>query len=141
MRNFIALACGALAGAGLMISGMTDTTVIPGFLDIPGAWHPTLAFVLGAAVLPMMVAWRIVARRSAPVLGAAFPEFATDRLDRRLIIGSSIYGIGWGLAGLCPGPALASITFGGTGGLVFMGAMLAGMFVAPPLSTRLEVAA
>ncbi len=141
MRNFIALACGALAGAGLMISGMTDTTVIQGFLDITGAWNPTLAFVLGAAVLPMMAAWRIAARRSAPVLGAAFPEFATDRLDRRLIIGSSIYGIGWGLAGLCPGPALASITFGGTGGLVFMGAMLAGMLVAPPLSSRLEVAA
>jgi uncharacterized membrane protein YedE/YeeE len=89
----------------------------------------------------MMVAWRIAARRDVAVLGTAFPEIATDRPDRRLIVGSTMFGVGWGLAGLCPGPALASITFGGTGGLVFLAAMLAGMLVAPPLSSRLEAAA
>ena len=127
MRNFIALTCGALAGAGLMVSGMTDTTGIQGFLDISGDRDPTLASGLGAAVLPMMVAWRIAAARPAPVCAAAFPGPAAARLDPRLLGGAALFGAGWGLVGFRPGPALTALGTGSTEALIFTVAMLTGM--------------
>lgn len=131
MRALFAALAGGIFGAGLLLSGMTDTTKVQGWLDVFGAWDPTLAFVLGGAILPMSIAWRVAARRQTALLGTPLPEAANQTLDRDLIIGSLIFGAGWALAGLCPGPAIASLSFGGWGGAVFLSAMLAGMFAAP----------
>lgn len=120
-----------------MISGMTDTTKVQGWLDIFGNWDPTLAFVMGGAIVPMMIAWRLVPDRK-PLSGGNFPTMVQHELDRRLIIGSVMFGMGWGLAGLCPGPAIASLTYGGTGGVVFLISMLAGMYAAPAVSAKLD---
>ena len=131
MQYLISFVAGGLFGLGLLVSGMTDTTKVQGWLDIFGDWDPTLAFVLGGAILPMAVAWRVRARMTAPLAGTRFPEPATGGITRELAIGSALFGLGWGLAGLCPGPALASVSFGGWGGLVFLLAMAAGMIAAP----------
>ena len=139
MRLFFALLAGGLFGAGLHLSGMTDTTKVQGWLDVFGQWDPTLAFVMGGAILPMMVAWRLT-RVTRPLVGGAFPPAPLPELDRRLIVGSVLFGMGWGLAGLCPGPAIASLSYGGISGIVFLAAMLTGMFVAPGLRDRLDSA-
>ena len=140
-RNLFSFLAGGLFGAGLLVSGMTDTTKVIGWLDIFGAWDPTLAFVLGGAILPMTVAWNFASRRARSVLGTEFPGKPDPRLGRNLVIGSVLFGAGWGLAGLCPGPAVASISWGGVGGLTFLAAMIAGMAVAPVLRERLDRAA
>jgi uncharacterized membrane protein YedE/YeeE len=137
MRFLVAALAGALFGAGLFVSGMTDTTKVQGWLDVFGSWDPTLAFVLGGAILPMAVAWRIAAR-GRPLTADSFPAPPEPRLDHRLVVGSILFGIGWGLAGLCPGPAIASLGYGGVGGLLFLVAMLAGMGAAPRIGTRLD---
>lgn len=132
MRNLISLSSGALFGLGLLISGMTDTTRVQGWLDIFGDWDPTLAFVLGGAILPMAVAWRIAERRRAPLAGGSFPARPVQEITPKLAIGSLIFGAGWGLAGLCPGPSFASLSYGGSEGLLFVAAMIAGMLLAVP---------
>ena len=131
---------GGIFGAGLLISGMTDTVKVQGWLDVFGDWDATLAFVMGGAILPMAVAWRIAARRETSYLGFALPEPPKREVGPNLIIGSVLFGMGWALAGLCPGPAIASLSFGGWGGLVFLLALLAGMIVAPVLRTRIDAA-
>lgn len=138
MRQVFAFGWGALFGVGLLISGMTDTRKVIGWLDVFGDWDPTLAFVMSGAVGVMFVAWAIAGRRSGPIFGGAFPAPSEPRLGRNLIIGSVLFGVGWGLVGLCPGPALASLTWGGVEGLVFLVAMLAGMVTAPPVRARLD---
>lgn len=138
MRTLTAFLIGGLFGAGLLVSGMTDTTRVQGWLDVFGNWDPTLAFVLGGAILPMALAWRIAARRRLSLLGSPLPENPDQRLGPDLIIGSVLFGAGWGLAGLCPGPALASLSFGGTGGVAFLLAMAAGMLAAPAIRTRID---
>ena len=137
MRLITAFLAGGLFGVGLLISGMTDTRKVIGWLDIFGDWDPTLAFVMGGAIIPMAIAWQIAARRSAPALGGSFPTPPEPRLGRNLVVGSVLFGAGWGLAGLCPGPAIASITWGGTGGAVFLVAMILGMVAAPPVKQSL----
>ena len=137
MRAVLALLSGALFGAGLHVSGMTDTARVRGFLDFAGAWDPTLAFVMGGAILPMAVAWRF-ARSGKPIAGSSFPPPPSDAITRPLILGSVLFGVGWGLVGLCPGPALASLSYGGWPGLVFLAAMLAGMWATPPLRRMLD---
>lgn len=140
-RNVFAVLAGALFGAGLLISGMTDTIKVQAWLDVFGVWDATLAFVMGGAILPMALAWRIAARQSAPVLGGHFPEAPKREVGPNLVIGSVLFGMGWALAGLCPGPALASIGYGGWGGLVFLLAMSAGMLAAPMVRARIDGAA
>lgn len=135
LRLIMAALAGGLFGAGLLVSGMVDTTKVQGWLDVFGDWDPTLAFVMGGAILPMAVAWRIAARRKVALLGTPIPPRPEPKLDHSLILGSVLFGAGWGLVGLCPGPALASLTFGGWGGLLFLIAMAAGM-VATPLVRR-----
>ncbi|MCB1312036.1 MAG: hypothetical protein KDK29_09175 [Sedimentitalea sp.] len=137
MRILVALLAGSLFGSGLFVSGMTDTRKVQGWLDVFGDWDPTLAFVMGGAILPMILAWRLTEGRT-PFAGGAFSPLPRPELDHRLITGSVLFGIGWGLAGLCPGPAVASVSYGGIGGLVFLGAMLAGMAAAPRASARLD---
>ena len=141
MRTLFSLFAGGLFGAGLLVSGMTNTDKVQGWLDIFGNWDPTLAFVLGGAILPMAVAWNIAARRATALLGNPLPGKPGREIDGNLVIGSLMFGAGWGLVGLCPGPAIASISWGGLGGLVFLGAMLAGMLVAPALRARVNAVA
>ena len=138
MRLIFAALAGGLFGAGLYVSGMTDTAKVQGWLDVFGNWDPTLAFVMGGAIIPMAIAWQIAARRSAPVTGGTFPAPPEPRLGRNLVLGSVLFGMGWGLVGLCPGPVVASLSYGGAGVWVFLGAMLAGMAAAPFVRRRLD---
>jgi len=137
MRILLSLLAGSLFGGGLFISGMTDTTKVQGWLDVFGNWDPTLAFVMGGAIIPMFFAWRLTTGRK-PLAGGEFPALPRPELDHRLITGSVLFGMGWGLAGLCPGPAVASLTYNGVGGLLFMVAMLAGMGAAPVIGRNLD---
>lgn len=140
-RNLYALLAGGLFGAGLFTSGMTDTAKVQGWLDLFGAWDPTLAFVLTGAILPMALAWRIGRRREVALLGDPIPASGDARVSLNLVTGSFIFGAGWGLAGLCPGPAVASLSYNGVGGIVFLAAMATGMLLATrvkPVVERLE---
>ncbi|WP_146587236.1 YeeE/YedE family protein [Puniceibacterium confluentis] len=138
MRMLFAFIAGSLFGIGLHLSGMTDTAKVQGFLDIFGNWDPTLAFVMGGAIVPMSLAWRLAQRRAEPLAGGRFPAPPTPRLDRRLVTGSVMFGMGWGLAGLCPGPAIAALSYGGAPLVVFVLAMLAGMWLAPRARSYLD---
>ena len=127
MRWLAALLSGTLFGAGLALSGMMDPARVRGFLDIFGAWDPTLAFVMGGAVIVMAGAWAIQRRMKGPALDETFSLPGTKKLDARLIGGSALFGAGWGLAGLCPGPGIASLTTSPLPAAVFVVAMIAGM--------------
>ena len=128
-RNTIiaSFAAGAIFGLGLVISGMANPAKVLGFLDIAGNWDPTLAFVMGGAMLVMAVAWIVQRRLAAPINGPSFHLPGTALIDRRLIGGAVLFGIGWGLAGLCPGPAIASLGTALAPAAIFVAAMLAGM--------------
>jgi uncharacterized membrane protein YedE/YeeE len=121
---------GALVGAGLAISSMTDRQVVLGFLDVAGDWNPTLAFVMGGAVAVTAIAFRLVLRRGTPALDDRFRLPQGEEIDRRLLAGAAIFGIGWGLAGFCPGPALVGVAAGLADAWVFLPAMVAGSFLA-----------
>ena len=138
LRHLIGLIAGGIFGAGLLLSGMTNTLKVQGWLDVFGNWDPTLAFVLGGAILPMAVAWRIAARRRVSILGYDLPAPPKREVGPNLVIGSTLFGAGWALAGLCPGPALASVSYGGWGGLVFLLAMAGGMLAAPRLRAAID---
>lgn len=136
-RSILALIAGGLFGLGLRVSGMTDTRRVQGWLDIFGDWDPTLAFVMGGAIVPMAIAWRLTQGR-APLVGGSFPAPPDPKVGRPLVVGSILFGMGWGLAGLCPGPAIAALGFGGWPVLVFFAAMLTGMLFAPKLRQMLD---
>ncbi len=141
MRGIFSLSSGALFGLGLLISGMVDTNRVQGWLDIFGDWDPTLAFVLGGAIIPMAIAWRISGMRISPLAGGTFPARPPQKVTLDLAVGSMIFGAGWGLAGLCPGPSFASLSFGGWEGMLFVGSMIVGMLLAVPAKrVRLEIA-
>lgn len=128
MRRLVfAALSGALFGAGLLVSGMTRPEKVRGWLDVFGNWDPTLGFVLAGAILPMAIAWRIAARRHASVTGQPFPAPSAPLIDARLIAGSALFGLGWGLSGLCPGPSMATLGIGGAPFWAFFAAMVAGM--------------
>lgn len=124
-----ALGAGALFGLGLAVSGMTDARRIQGFLDVFGYFDPSLLFVLGGAVMTTVVLFRFVLRQPHPLLERSFHLPGNDRIDGRLLGGAAIFGIGWGLAGYCPGPALTGLGVGATEALWFVPAMLAGMAI------------
>ncbi|WP_370227211.1 DUF6691 family protein [Cognatishimia sp.] len=136
-RSFFAFLAGGIFGAGLLVSGMTDTAKVQGWLDIFGAWDPTLAFVMGGAILPMAIAWRLTIGRT-PMLGGSFPAKPEIEFDRNLVLGSVLFGAGWGLSGLCPGPSIASLSYGGWPHILFFVAMVAGMIATPSLRRRLD---
>ena len=125
-RAALALALGLLFGLGLTLSGMTDPGNVLAFLDFAGAWDPSLALVMVGAIATFGVAFRVARRRPAPVLGGRFPRLPR-RLDGRLLAGAALFGAGWGLAGLCPGPALVNLGAGASDAALFVVAMTAGM--------------
>jgi uncharacterized membrane protein YedE/YeeE len=127
MQIVMAFAVGLVFGLGLIVSGMSDPSKVLGFLDLAGQWDPSLGFVMGGAVLVGLVAFRIAGKRERALLGGMMQLPAARHIDRRLVLGSLAFGIGWGLAGYCPGPALASLATGGVKPLIFSAAMLAGM--------------
>lgn len=121
-----ALVCGTLFGAGLALSRMIDPTVVLGFLDVAGNWNPTLAFVMGGALAVAAPGFWLARRRRSPMLAADFQIPARRDIDWRLVAGAVIFGAGWGLAGICPGPAIAGLASGARPFLIFVPAMLAG---------------
>ena len=129
MFPLAALVAGALFGLGLAMSGMTDPRIVLGFLDVFGDFDPTLLFVLGGAVLTTALLFRLVLRRPGPVLAETFQLSNLRHVDRRLIGGAALFGIGWGIAGYCPGPGLAGLGIGSTEALWFVPAMIIGMLV------------
>jgi uncharacterized membrane protein YedE/YeeE len=127
MNAVWAFVAGLFFGLGLIVSGMTDPSKIIGFLDIAGAWDPSLAFVMGGAVLVGLIAFRFARQRAASFLGGAMHLPSARQIDRPLIIGSLAFGVGWGLAGYCPGPAVVAFGAGQDQAVVFVIAMIAGM--------------
>jgi uncharacterized membrane protein YedE/YeeE len=130
IRHIItALASGVLFGAGLAVSGMADPARVRGFLDIFGPWDPTLVFVMAGAVLVMTVAWLMKRRTTRPVIALQYHIPAIQPLDVPLIAGGMLFGIGWGMTGLCPGPAIADLALAPRTAAEFVSAMLAGMLL------------
>jgi uncharacterized membrane protein YedE/YeeE len=133
-RTIVAALSGALFAVGLVLSGMTQPSKVLGFLSVSGRWDPSLAFVMGGAIAVMapIVAW--TRRRGRPVFDATLHEPATRPIDARLIGGSVLFGVGWGMGGLCPGPALLSIATGAPSVLAFVIAMLFGIWAVDGLA-------
>lgn len=139
MRNVIGFATGLIFGLGLIISGMANPAKVLNFLDIFGTFDPSLAFVMGGAVLVAFIGYRLTWRRSAPLLGGKFELPTRKDLEPRLITGATLFGLGWGLGGFCPGPALTTLPLAATGTLVFVPAMLAGMWLARMVPASLHM--
>lgn len=127
MKLFAALACGVAFGAGLTLAGMTDPSRVIGFLDMYGQWDPSLAVVMASALAITLPAFRWAGRRARPMLEHRFHHPERTRVDHELIRGAIVFGIGWGLAGLCPGPAIAALASGEPQLVAFVLAMLVGM--------------
>jgi uncharacterized protein len=118
---------GIVFGLGLVLSGMTDPAKVLGFLDLAGSWDPSLGLVMGGAIAVAAIPFAIAKRRPTSLLGAPTQLPSARRIDQRLVVGSIVFGIGWGIAGFCPGPALASLGTGAPKAVVFVLAMLVGM--------------
>ena len=127
--NVAAFISGLLFATGLAIGGMTDPAKILAFLDITGDWDPSMILVMGGAVTVYTVGFRLIVRRPAPVFSPRFVLPAARAVDARLITGAAIFGVGWGLAGLCPGPALTSLATGSAGVIAFVATMLVGLWI------------
>ncbi|TAD74091.1 MAG: YeeE/YedE family protein [Sphingomonadales bacterium] len=127
--TLVPLAAGTIFGAGLTIGGMTDPARVRGFLDLFGDWDPTLAFVMGGAVLVMALAWMLQRRMLRPFLAEGFALPDRSDITPRLVGGSALFGIGWAIAGLCPGPGFAALAIEPLSAAIFVAAMLAGMLL------------
>lgn len=129
MQLFISFFAGLLFGLGLLISGMSNPEKVLSFLDITGTWDPSLVLVMGGAIGIALIPFRIAAKSSVTLLGDPIVPPNKQTIDAKLILGSALFGIGWGLAGICPGPAITLIGAGITDGFIFVLAMLAGMWI------------
>ncbi len=129
LRMLVNLFAGAFFGLGLAVSGMVDPAKVIGFLDVAGDWDPTLAFVMGGALLVTIPAFRLIFKRPRPVLADEFELPTKKELDAQLLGGSALFGVGWGLSGFCPGPAVTALATGLTPVFAFVVAMLAGMAI------------
>jgi hypothetical protein len=127
MQALVALVCGVVFGAGLAISGMTNPAKVLAFLDVAGAWDPTLLFVMGGALAVSAVGYAVSRQRVRPWLAETFQIPTRRDLDAQLVLGAILFGVGWGLVGVCPGPALANLARFAPEGFVFVAAMLAGV--------------
>jgi uncharacterized protein len=137
MRNILALAVGLLFGVGLCLSGMTEPAKVLGFLDVAGLWDPSLAFVMGGAVLVSLVGFGLAKRRRLALDGEPMQIPTSRVIDQPLIIGSLLFGVGWGLAGICPGPGIVDVGFLDPRALIFVLAMAIGMFAHRLIRLRL----
>ncbi len=129
MRIAFGFLSGLVFGLGLVVSGMANPAKVLNFLDLAGTWDPSLAFVMVGATATAFVGYRLVWRRSSPVLATTFDVPTHTRIDRQLIAGAVLFGIGWGIGGLCPGPAWTALSLLAPGTLVFLPAMLAGLWL------------
>jgi len=139
-RNLFAALAGGIFGLGLVVSDMTNTAKVQGWLDVFGDWNPTLAFVLGGAVIPTFFAWIYARRMGQSALGSPLPQLPGPVVGPDLVVGSLLFGAGWGLSGLCPGPSMAELGFGGWQSLLFLVAMMAGMVATPVIRANLPPA-
>lgn len=126
-RDLVALVTGLLFAIGLGIAGMTDPARVLAFLDITGAWNPNLALVMAGGIAVVLPVHRVLLGRKSPLLDAKFHWPTRSDIDRPLLLGAVLFGLGWGIAGICPGPALTALAGGQTGMLLFVGAMALGM--------------
>jgi uncharacterized membrane protein YedE/YeeE len=140
MLIFTSLLAGLVFGLGLIVSGMANPAKVIGFLNLAGPWDPSLAFVMAGAIAVGAVAFFVARRRSVSLLGAAMKLPTARDIDRRLVLGSLVFGVGWGLAGFCPGPALVALGMGEFKAMVFVAAMLVGMGAFELLERRRRVA-
>jgi uncharacterized membrane protein YedE/YeeE len=136
MGGLVNAVAGLLFGLGLVISGMANPAKVQNFLDLAGIWDPSLVFVMGAAVVVTFLGYRLALRRPAPLLADAFRVPTAKDIDARLVLGAAIFGIGWGLTGFCPGPALVALPLAAKGTLVFVPAMILGAVAARILAFR-----
>lgn len=140
MPIIIQFVIGLVFGLGLLLSGMSDPAKVLNFLDLggiaAGTWDPSLAFVMMGAVATAFVGFRLVLKRQRPVFADAFQLPTRSDLDARILAGPAVFGVGWGLGGLCPGPAFVALGYGSFASIVFMAAMLGGMAIARALASR-----
>lgn len=136
MKLLVAALAGLLFGLGLVLSGMTDPLKVQGFLDLAGRWDPTLAFVMGGGLLVTVPGFWLIRRRTQPLLEPRFHLPKRRDIDAPLLVGAACFGIGWGIAGFCPGPALATLVRFDAAALIFVVAMLAGMALADLVPKR-----
>jgi len=135
LLNFV---IGLIFSAGLILAGMTNPAKVQNFLDLSGQWDPSLMFVMIGAITVTFVGFKLVLKRKSPIFGGKFQLPTSKNVDGRLLIGASLFGIGWGLAGLCPGPAMVSLGIGSGGVYVFVAAMAVGMLAARKLPQAKE---
>lgn len=136
MRALMALIAGLIFGLGLIVSGMIDPSKVLAFLDLAGTWDPSLVFVMAGAIAVGTIAFALAAKRRQTLLGDVMRLPTATAIDSRLVAGGMLFGIGWGLAGYCPGPALAALLTGGLKPFVFIAALLAGMVIFEALEQR-----
>lgn len=136
MNLITALLSGFIFGAGLAVSGMTDTANVLGFLDLFGNWDPSLAFVMGGALLLTITGFYVILKKERPLLDSQFYLPDTTKIDKKLIVGAIFFGIGWGLYGYCPGPAVASIAYLEPETAIFLVSMILGMAAARRAQNR-----
>ena len=136
MRNISALIAGVVFGMGLTVAQMTNPAKVIGFLDLFGNWDPSLALVMGGALIVTTIGYRLVTKQSKPLFASNFDIPSNRNIDLRLITGSVLFGIGWGLVGLCPGPAIAAVSIGGLPIFVFLGAMVFGFYLVEIVATN-----
>jgi uncharacterized membrane protein YedE/YeeE len=136
MRLALSLISGVLFGLGLIVSGMINPAKIIAFLGVGGEWDPSLAVVMASALLVTCVGYRVVLMRNKPVFEQTFSLPARTEIDGPLLTGAAMFGVGWGLSGLCPGPAIAGAPLGAPQSLIFVGALVAGMLLKDTLAER-----
>jgi uncharacterized membrane protein YedE/YeeE len=137
-KTLVAFGTGVLFSVGLAISGMTQPSKVVGFLDVFGDWDPSLACVMGAALVVNALLFRLVLKRDRPILDTCFDLPTQKGLEWRLVVGGGLFGVGWGMAGYCPGPALTSVATGAVPALVFSAAMVAGMVLHKRLDPAMQ---
>jgi len=132
----MSLISGIIFGLGLAVSGMVNPAKVQAFLDVAGAWDPSLALVMGAALVPSFIAFKWLPQRQKPLFADQFQLPTATQIDARLLIGAVIFGIGWGLIGLCPGPAIASLAYLKVESFIFLAALLGGIGLARLVSAK-----
>ncbi|SLN51485.1 hypothetical protein ROJ8625_02568 [Roseivivax jejudonensis] len=138
MRSIAGFLAGLVFGLGLVVSGMADPAKVLNFLDLFGTWDPSLAFVMGGASVTTYAGYRLTWRRPAPALASRFDVPSARQIDAPLLTGAALFGIGWGIGGFCPGPALTALPMAAPGTLVFVPAMLLGLWLGGRAKTAME---